>query len=437
MDIVIERSPNWWHGDFSTLIYSSLPIDIGGMVTVQLLKDDEIVEEVKAHSFITPVVKDLLNSVQRFAIPFYTKGIYYTFDYVIFPFGFSTSSFRVYLKDSDAYPDPNDYHNRYYIGNTIGYATGDVYSGSGTLNDSDTLRGIINVAETSPTENGVKIVFYWPTHAANGIIKSIQFGQQNSEFILSIKVPKKSYSGLSFYNGRFYAYNHTDEAFGYLSRTGLWVSLFPIPSALTKEWSSVNGCCFDGQYWYVSYSGLDTTSTEYSNYLVKLDTAGNIVFSTKLPIAIYSQIAYSNGVLAVTPILSDVVYEVNPNTGQLTGRTIKLPPLGLCLASWSNNGFLAYTSGGFYEDMWFIPFDFSGYTPIHYSGDARWDFEYGTVDDNNMLVGLVEPAFGPSFGAYELLYYWLGPIFSRVILPQAITKTDANTLKVIYEFNYY
>lgn len=411
---MIEKSSNWWHGDFNTFIYGD-NIQLGGMVTVQLKKDDKIVEEVKAHDFITPVVKELQSFVQRFVIPFNTEGIYYTSDHVLSPFKLGNGKyFSVYLKDSDAYTDPNDYHNRSQIGNTIGYVSDELYSGS------ETLRGTINAAESTPTENGVKMVFDWPTHAANGTIRGIQFGQEYNFNIFSVGIPDMSYLGLSFYNGRFYTYNSDNEVFGYFTRTGLWVPLFPRPSAIPY----VTGCCFDGQFWYVC---CEVTSGD--NFF-KLDTAGNIVFSAKLSIKPF-RIACSSGVLAVKPVLSDTVYEVNPNTGQLTGKSVTLPSQNLYLASWSNNGFIAHITSAFSYNMWFIPLDFSGYFTI-----GSHDYQitsFGTVDDNNMFVGL----YRTSYGVCCLNYYCLGTIFSRVILPQPITKTNVNTLKVIYEFNYY
>lgn len=392
-------------------------LKLGGSVTIQLRnKKGKVIKEIKEHNFITPVVKDFQNFIQRFVITFNTKnGINFSGTGITMPWGFGLngSKFSVYLKDSDAYPDPNHFLNRHQIGNTVGYADGDLYTGS------DTLRGTINSAESNVTENGVKMVFDWPTHAANGTIRSIQFGTYGNVPVFTISIGNSSnissLYGLSFYNGRFYTYNEKAGYFGYFSRTGLWVPLFSKPAAIP----GVTACCYDGAYWYVCYS---TTS---ANNFFKLDAAGNIIYSIKLSIA-PSRVAISNGVLAVTD--GSTIYEVNPNTGALTGKQILIPVPSLYLTSWGNNGLIAYTSGGTAKYMWFIPIDFSGYFEINTSGSATWYFSFGTVDDGNMFVG---------YNYYALEYLCLGTIFSRVILPQPIIKTSANTLKVIYEFNYY
>lgn len=390
---------------------------LGGMVTVQLKKDDKIVEEVKAHNFITPMISELQNFVQRNCIAYDLKNGYYSCEQVYIPSFFTNnySDTYIYLTDSDANPDPNAIQNRYVVGNVVGYATKNLYSGS------DAQRGTINAAESVPTENGIKLVFDWPTHAANGTIKSIQFVrvQPDALFCKYIRTLDFGRTITTYMNGKFYAYSYQEGYFGYITRTGLWVRLLAKPTAVTD----VTSCCYDGTYWYVVYA-----TTGKTNFW-KIDNNGTIVTSATLPFVPY-YIAKNGNYLAIVGG-SGYIYQYDLNGVYLNKRIyINAVFFGLC--AWSNY-FVVFTSdSGYINSYWILPADtFDYYQKIGQKFRLQ-NFASTVITDENIIVG-----YYYSGGSSCFYYYLFGNVISRVILPQAITKTSANTLKVIYEFNYY
>lgn len=387
-------------------------LQLGGLVTVQLRnKRGKVIKEIKEHNFLGTIVPEIQNFMQRNVIGFdLLNGFSTSRSLVNLQFSGPYVNYFIQLTDSDSYPDPNLYPhvNRSSIGNLIGYANEATYSGS------DTLRGTINTAESCVTEKGIKLVYDWPTHAANGTIKSICFINEN----LNIYWKKKArvHSSGAVIDGKFYTYFTNNNYFGYLTPTGYAVDLFPKPAALNFSiYRDASQVAYDGTYWYV---------VNYQNFF-KLDNSGNVVLQKTLPRSSMSMVYLDGYLYLVDYNARRNLYKYDTNGNEI-GLYLIAPADIMRMSVF--NGYIVMS----HTDYWYRMYKDGVFLWLQMVNNSAVYNNSFTIFDNMLYLQYYSSDLNHSWYIYPL-----GRLISRVVLPQPIVKTSANTLKVIYEFNYY
>ncbi len=142
-----------------------------GSVTVQLFdaKSKKVLVDYTSDNFIANFAKEYFAYLERVNFNSQMNSLSPNSNSDIAPY--SSSLTALVLSDCADSPDPD---NEWMLaGNLVGYSTKANYSGA------DTMRGTPNgqFCETSTTST--KWVFDWPTHSANGTIKSISWMAEN------------------------------------------------------------------------------------------------------------------------------------------------------------------------------------------------------------------------------------------------------------------
>lgn len=151
------------------------PLEPKGLIKVELFEGRKKVEEVNTHNFIA---KAVLTDIFKMAMK------------SLFTQNRKTGGRKIYDDINDIFKcmhltdavHPEDPANEWFVqGNEIGYALSDA-----TYVGSDVLRGSYNEVESFTTGEKVRMVFDFPTHAANGTFHSIYFSNRGSAFTASI-----------------------------------------------------------------------------------------------------------------------------------------------------------------------------------------------------------------------------------------------------------
>lgn len=216
-----------------------------GLIKVELFDDatGKKVEEVNTHNFIAQgVLKNMftakINDVFTRSRP--KDGITVS-DTFIDPFA------RISLTTANHPEDPlNEW---LYAGTTIGYALStETYSGS------DVLRGGYNSAESFTKSDHVRMVFDFPTHAANGEFRSIYFNPKEHPHNRNthMQIQQIDYArSVKKYNGFYYVLKSQKLEKYNLS----WV--------LQDSYNDIDGTIYDFEIvediiYYVSYQTTNT-----------------------------------------------------------------------------------------------------------------------------------------------------------------------------------
>jgi len=351
--------------------------DVQGIATIQLFdaKTGALELEAKTHNIIYQAVYDWLKSYQwdKFCAGAFNKTNTYQ--------GYFNMD-NIYLTTSTL-PENTPYNLFNYDGITIGWANKATYSGS------DTQRGTPNSAETYANDEKIHWVFDWPTHAANGTFQTIIWS--NTLVLTAIYEGPinvgintgTSYSGFGLtYDGSYLYALSWDGKLYKLTTSGTLIS-GPINVGINTGASSSDfGLACDGSYLY---------ALSQDGKLYKLTTSGTVI----------------NG-----PI------NVGINTGTISSG-FGLACDGSYLYALSQDGKLykLTTSGTLING----PINVGINTGTGYSG-------FGLTYDGSYLYALSWDGWlYKNINAYA-------SYFARTLLPSPITKTNQNTMKVIYEF---
>ena len=261
------------------------------------------------------------------------------------------------------------------IGKIIGWSDKTNYSGT------DTFRGTINAAESYTNNERVHYVFDWPTHAANGTFQTIEWGGVSGNAYKSITVSSFSATG-----------KITGLA---LDGTNLWVadddgkmiyklnpSTGEVKSSFSIQVRNIQGLAWDG-------SNLWIIEISYSNSIIhKLNpNNGEIVSSFTIPNSYLQGITWDGTNLWVSDAKQDDrsyrIYKLNPATGEVISSLLSPAgaPRGL---TW--DGTYLWVS---------VPI-----RPYYNSNIYKVDVAIGTITK----------------------------------LPNPVTKTSTNTMKIQYDF---
>ena len=296
-------------------------------------------------------------------------------------------------------------------GVAIGWCNKAAYSGS------DIFRGTLNTAESYASNDKVHWVFDWPTHSANGTFQTIVWGRIATGWPLNgfhaftkiflglLSASQTDFTGLDYYDG-----------FLWTNRSGLLekrsidnvyevIDSFSMPSG----GSTSRGFCFGGDFlWHL---------TRY--YVYKIDPSDRtVVDSIPTPEKDMADIIWKDGLLwlgngskffILDPISKTVVADFIPPVGcykghfTLDGNSI-----------WVRRDYWAYKVDLTSKSILNVVYIPSSSQPLDIALDEEGALAVITKKD---LVKIPDIQIG-----------------AKALLPQPITKTSDNTMKVTYEF---
>jgi hypothetical protein len=352
---------------------------------------------------------------------------------------YSSYPFRVIaLTTGDIAEDPYDY---FTWGSIIGYADGvDSYSGS------DNLRGSVNQSETTRTSGKKHYVIDFPTNAANGTFRSIYWsgaitGTNN------IKTPKLNYtytktslekgnngSNLSNYN------LCTDESNLYVLKVDSTVIYIYDKVTYAKKSNitlpvSARSIAYDGtNFWILISDGS----------FKKLDKNFVVVASYPKSAAIPADLVYNVRYYDIEVNEATIFIAYNGCTDSL-GTLTKYKS---CIAKYNKDGTFS-NKGDIYTGNWcditLTKITNNKLLVIIYSGawlQLNFDLTtYGSISFNTIYYKSVtwdkdtSTIFSADYSTYgELKQEYMVPASAHTLLPEAITKTPTNTMKIQYDF---
>ena len=293
-------------------------------------------------------------------------------------------------------------------GAIVGWANKTPYSGA------DTKRGTINVVESYSTNDYVRWVFDWPTHSGNGIFQTIMWGEADNgnymtRVIHSLSCPiVTSYAYSLAWDGTNLWYvidfNQTDDVFRVNPNTGELTGRFYLPTYMTR------GIAWDGENLWIA--------DLHTNGIYKLNPNTGIVDKAfNSPAGRVWGLAWDGTYLWESLCDSGMVYKLNPNTGAIIS-SLAIPCSNAHIAHDGTNLWLTADGGNVIYKLNPNTGEISGSfsSPISNRGIA-WDGTYLWVIRNDRLIYKLDITIG-----------------TITRLPNQITKTNSNTMKVKYDF---
>ena len=397
--------------------------DVKGIATVQLFdaKTGALELEAKTHNIIYQDVYDWLKSYQwdKFCTGAYNKtntyGGYWEMDNIYLVTSAKPESERVDIYTYDATQNGNP-------GQQVGWASKSTYSGS------DTQRGSPNASESYANNTRLHWVFDWPTHAANGTFQTIIWANTLGLYLTqpSITIPYEDNAetslGLAFDGTYFYVLKPNGTLYK-IDQSGTTIATYNL--GISVDPVSGMNLTYDGTYLY---------AMQWNGNIYKISTNGVVIGSPiSTGIVSYGQWAYTpigiaylggyfyilnyNGTLYKVTTSGSIVSQVNTGLSFATANGCDLACDGTYLYTTNNSGTLykLNTSGtvvGTFN---------TGINAGRYSSHGL------AYDGANICM-----AVNDSRALYKV--YGTSRYFARTLLASPITKTNQNTMKVIYEF---
>lgn len=372
----------------------------------------------------------------------YLEGFYYPIldnciEYLLSDI-YSTYPFRVMsLTTGDIPEDPYDY---FTWGSVIGYADCvDSYSGS------DNLRGSINQSETTRTSGKKHYVIDFPTNAANGTFRSIYW----SGGIMSsgLKAPKLNHTytkkSLESGSGTSYLSNYnlcTDESNLYVLKIDSTV-LYVYDKVTYEKKSNITlpvvarAIAYDGvNFWILisdgSFKKLDKSFLIVTSYTKSSVIPGDLTNNVRYyDIAVTESaifISY-NGCIDSTGALAkykSCIAKYNKDGTFANKCDIYVANVSdITLTQITNNKLLVIINSGAWLQL---NYDLSTYATMSfntiYYKSITWDADTSTM-------------FSGDYSTHgELKQEYIIPASAHTLLPEAVTKTPTNTMKIQYDF---
>lgn len=352
---------------------------------------------------------------------------------------YTTYPFRVMsLTTGDIPEDPYDY---FTWGSIIGYADSvDPYSGS------DNLRGSVNQSETTRITGTKHYVMDFPTNAANGTFRSI-YWSGGTIYNGIVKNPKLNYTytkkSLEKGTGSTYLPDYnlcTDETNLYVLKVDS--TLVYVYDKITYEKkgnvtlpTAARAITYDGTNFYILIS---------DGSFKKLDKNFNIVTSYSKSAAIPADLIYNVHYYDIL-VNETYIYITYNGCTDTSGTTAKYKS---CIAKYNRDGTFASKvqvySGSYYEiTLTEIPNN-KIWVVVFYNTCLQLNIDltpYGTSNFSNTMCKSVmwdndtSTMFISDYSSYgELKQEYIIPASAHTLLPEAITKTPTNTMKIQYDF---
>lgn len=374
-----------------------------GLIKVELFEEGKKIQEIEDHNFIAP---GLINHVFKARIKdLFTQKR--ATDGGLVSDAFNDFFKQISLTDASHPEDPaNEWIRR---GNLIGYAYSD-----GTYAGGDTQRGTYNAKESITTKERVRMVFDFPTHAANGEIKSIYFHPDNNIYNTNNffnKVVLSNARSIKKYNNKYYVLKSSLLEVYDLN----WVLLesHALGDNAIQDFEIVDD---------VIYYAANATSVAVR----KANLSSPKSFTT-----VINNLAYTAGIAYITDEEKFVVVNSSGiGNGTSSVYTLNYYDKAFNLIESFNAGIGYGPSNGsiFYQNgiLFLNTFSVDKNKDINYvtRSAASVDLKIIGIDSDKLYV-----PYGSSI--YEVPKLSIG---SRSLLVSPITKTNKHTMKITYDF---
>jgi len=304
-------------------------------------------------------------------------------------------------------------------GQLIGWANKSTYSGS------DTQRGTPNSVETYANNSRVHWVFDWPTHAGNGTFQTIIWGNRldwpNAVILETINTVLTSTGpwdgcGMVYVDGYLYV---TKDIYMYKMTT----------SGDVLDQVRLNPPSGIKSYTPITYDGTYFIAVGVYNDFYKFDYDGTRVqtFSPGIPVrGYYEQL----GITCDGTYLYALEKDGNFYTMDLNGTILSLTNTGISCGphdgfNLTNDGTYIYAWSGAYG-IYKLTFD-GIVVGVGQHGSPAYAYPNGLAYFNDSIWSIDRDGV---LRKHEFADRY----FARTLLPSPITKTNQNTMKVIYEF---
>lgn len=391
-----------------------------GVITVELFdaRSGRLLRRERKHNFIALSAKQefLFAQMDRFGGNFPGQFQH--------PYLWPAACFSTIYLGSDSSPESPS-TERFVRGQLVGWA-----DRTSTYSGGDTLRGTINVSESTWSTSRAHFVFDWPTNAANGTIASVGFAgfrslpvqQYCSTFpVGSTSVQGDNGRGMVYANGYVY----------YLDGNNLLSKIDPntgnvVDTTYVQVTDNPSNLAFDGtSFWVCS-----------GNKLYRLNADGTVASNltlTRMPwiraftidggyIWVYCDNGNNYSQTNKSYSASLYKFDLSGNLSGIIPNTLG-SPISMVVASnqlYGVNGLSCTIADK--QGNWIANFGTTYYTPVQvgaYAALAPDGVSYYIVDSRGYLSRI-----------------WLGALGSRVLLSSPIQKNNTQTLKVTYDITY-
>lgn len=421
-------------------------MSLGGKLEVRVFnKSGDIVQQQVKHNFIGKDFQELLKIGMReiFYRGLTTKGNMINYN----QFNSLGNPLSVMLL-TDATHGESPTTERFIRGNTVGYAyTDDTYG------ESSDVRGNINTEESITEPDRIRLVYDFPTNTANGTFQSIYFGSKEApirDSRIFERVPKTDkitgYIGdVDVYRDKVYVVGNTNLVQGNVLRVydknTMELEVTEDSSGGTED-GGITSVCVYNNYVYITKSAM----TRYGLFRKNIGDLGNgknweavgvgSISINEHPVGIYFDKDKDSFIVLfgrshTTTVPTEIRY-YSTDWDLIEVYPIKSLPNTDYVISGNGGRNLRGHLGGFV-------------------GDGNGGYVQGLIEDNKGVRYIkkgkeyvrTETLMVNSHGEWDDEYF-VGDGFtkvpktdffaSRTLLPDPVTKTESNTMKVIYEF---
>lgn len=447
---------------------------VRGVHTIELFDalTGKLVEQVESENFISKVMEELQRQAALFAfltdsISSSSSGLYIQYNGPLYDLSrydiifnnpemiwFTSGNFPMNWIVLTDYDGPENPENEVIMrGRVVGYAYRySVYSGS------DTKRGTINLAESFIESQHIRLVFDWPTHAANGTFNSVYWNSNNranysngivETKFLQLDAPQgyiftnakpRVKNGKIYFLGRNqqdnkaaileYDFNVQTRTIGNgrvyaLLNSILGFDIFDIaPNGDIYITYGNTLYCFDQNGSPKTIPGTSQTSRKYTNFLFGL-------------FAIAGQDVYIESRTSSSDDLQINRYSINNLVNPLD--VIVIPRSTVNFYNQSCNGMLflpdlnivTVSVGGttYFLDRGTL--DFSKETPVETYMNSNSAVAYDTT--RRQFIEVRHSGVPGDNTKRDVNLHVIGFIGARNLLPSPVTKTSTNTMKLTYD----
>lgn len=427
------------------------PLKVKGHVTIQLFDAEtgNKVQEESGYNFLTIALNDVLKRLQKSMfshnIPNNNASCINlkTMDYITGA-AYSGVFQWLVLTDSTMAESPSTEKN--IPGNIIGYADRNPYS------NTDTKRGAINQTESYADDTRAHWVFDFATDRGNGTIGSICFARWNSEgsFMGKLTLYKKGTNFARIYawmaygdDGYLYALNSSNKLYKLDPNTFTEIASYTLPYAPSMTYGQ--SILIVGGYVYYVYN--------YNSWLIRFKMSDGTYTNTG--IALSGSLHYDGTYIYVWSYGPANMVRFNPTTMvQFDSKNLTsvFTTLGVSANStyevltFNNKIYIKlYFTVGYY--LW-VCYDYASNTfnlsdtlAIYGNADNIGCFNifayngviYMYGGNSSSYYNNVQLSF---YNIYTIDYTGFTTMMSRKLLGTPVTKTSANTMKIIYDFIY-
>jgi len=295
------------------------------------------------------------------------------------------------------------------LGTLIGWCNKTAYAGA------DTKRGTINRSESYANEEKAHWVFDWPTNSGNGTFQTIVWCSFD-ETLVNHKLVVKTYFASPDIYPRGLAWDGTNlwlsvgdakKIYRLNPTTGEVISSFGSPDAIPR------GLAWDGTNLWLA--------GDYADKIYKLNpTTGEVISSFASPDIYPYSLAWDGTNLWLAGLSAKKIYKLNPTTGEVIS-SFGSPDIYTYGLAW--DGTNLWLSGDYADKIYKLNPTTGEVISSFASPDTT---PTGLVwDGTNLWLAGVNT---------KKIYKLQAAIGAHTLLPQPVTKTNQQTMKIQYDF---